>query len=337
MPLETFHIFPNLPGELREQIWRCALRPDGPTRRGAHFFGIVNLRRDEKARSWANHALKLRWSTFDLDICLVGPQWEPTSIQDQSINKPEPGSWIDNNPSTYLIDSGLWMACKESRNVIDQVLHQQQPDGTRTKKFTRMPLAYRNEAYMPDDTKDRFITVFPRQDLFCFQAYDWATLDGNIISGGIPLLLNNFGGARDMAVRYDSKWGIEANHPGDYEWGMILQNLSNIAIHVTWKSGVVAFWLIDYRIKRRHHVPTKEQADMPAALTFYHQGRRLVDVDFHCEDSLWELDYDVAEDEMSGNMFVHALQEAASQLIHRVPEEEVLRLPRFGILACEED
>ncbi|RSL69193.1 hypothetical protein CEP54_002471 [Fusarium duplospermum] len=337
MSLETFHIFPNLPGELREEIWRCAVGADGPNRRGAHFFGIFNPRKDEKASSWVNHALRLRWSTFDGEICLVGPHWESTSIEDQSINKSDPASWIDNNPSTYLIDSGLWMACKESRNVIDQVLHQQKPDGSRTNNLTRMPLAYQNEACMPDDTKDRFITVFSRQDLFCFQAYDWGTVDWNSISSGVPFLLNNLGGARHMAVRYDSKWGIEVNHPGHLEWGMILQNLSNIAIDVTWKSGVVAFWLIDYRIKRRHHVPTKEQVDMPAALTFYHQGGRFVDVEFHREDFLWEQDYEVAEDEMSGNMFVHALQEAAGQIIHRVPQEEVLRLPRFGILACEKD
>jgi hypothetical protein len=142
-----------------------------------------------------------------------------------------------------------------------------------------------------------------------------------------------------MAVKYNSRWGIEVNHPDYYEWGMILQNLSNIAIDAAWKSGVRDFLFIDYRIKRRHHVPTKEQADMPAELTFYHQGRRFIDVEFHREDSIWEQDYDVAEDEMSGNMFVHALQDAANAIIQRVPElyEEHLELPYFGILACEED
>ncbi|KAJ3465413.1 hypothetical protein MRS44_006071 [Fusarium solani] len=295
MPLETFHIFPNLPGELREEIWRCALRPDGPARPGAHFFGVVSPRADGRAKL-VNHALVLRDSTFDREICLVGPLWGSTSIEGKLIDKLEPASWIDNNPSTYLIDSGLWMACKESRHVIDQVFHQQQRDGTRSNSFRRMPLAYRNEAKMQDDAKDRFITVFPR-------------------------------------------WGIEVNHPDYYEWGMILQNLSNIAIDAAWKSGVRDFLFIDYRIKRRHHVPTKEQADMPAELTFYHQGRRFIDVEFHREDSIWEQDYDVAQDEMSGNMFVHALQDAANAIIQRVPElyEEHLELPYFGILACEED
>lgn len=339
MSLETFHRFPNLPGELRKEIWRFAVCFDGLARSGAHFFGVVSPREVGTAEL-ASHALVLRDSTFDRKICLVGPLWEWMSAEREFIDKPEPASWIDNNPSTYLVNSGLWMACKESRYAIDQVFHRPQQDGTRSNRFRRMPLAYQNEADMPDDAKDRFITVFPGHDLFCFQAYDWGTLDRERIPGGIPFLLNTFGGVRNMAIEYDSTWGIEVNHPGYNEWGMILEHLSNILAEVIGRPGVRKLFLIDYRIKRRHHVPTKEQTEKGAGQIFYHQGRRFTDVKFHRQDSMWQQEYEVAEDEMCSNMFVRDLQEVARVLVRgrsSNPEEDRRIIPYFGILACEED
>ncbi|KAJ4210501.1 hypothetical protein NW767_000773 [Fusarium falciforme] len=75
---------------------------------------------------------------------------------------------------------------------------------------------------------------------------------------------------------------------------------------------------------------------------FYQDGCRLVEVDIECEDSPWELSYEVAEDKWTScKTFVLALQQTC--LDHLDSEERMYspgdedEVPFLGVLACEEN
>lgn len=107
-----FHLFPFLPWELRDQIWKLAIRPDLP---GAHIFRVSDA--DAHETSDDNDSYRCAKSL------LAAPQCLPKSVDfTPAAQAAAPISWTLNNPSTYLIDSGLWTACKESRLATEQVL-----------------------------------------------------------------------------------------------------------------------------------------------------------------------------------------------------------------------
>jgi hypothetical protein len=114
---KQFHLFPFLPFELREQIWKLAIRPLLP---GAHVFRVYHASDTERANP--EHATsrpeyrfnKLGWSVA-VSRCL------PRSIKfSPAAQAAAPISWTLNNPSAYLIDGGLRTTCKESLQVIEK-------------------------------------------------------------------------------------------------------------------------------------------------------------------------------------------------------------------------
>ncbi|WAO85634.1 2EXR domain-containing protein [Fusarium falciforme] len=183
---ETFHPFPRLPAELRLAIWKLAVRSGGKTLPGVHFFGIVIPGEDEDVYSLMSQSLIRRKMTGFRDYYVVGPRWMTVSTEDRFVGiKREPASWTDNNPSTYLIDCGLWLACWESQHVIHHAF-----DGL----VQRTPYSQ-----IPWGIKDRPIAVYPDQDLFCFQPYDWYTFELNFAD-----FLGDFFGAfvQNIAIDY---------------------------------------------------------------------------------------------------------------------------------------
>jgi len=106
-------------------IWKFAVRPTLP---GAHVFRVYNSDDSKHAdpqhettrdhRYISDHAL----FCWGLQPRLAAPQCLPRRVGgfDPSTQAAAPISWTRNNPSAYLIDSGLWTACKESLVVIEQ-------------------------------------------------------------------------------------------------------------------------------------------------------------------------------------------------------------------------
>lgn len=120
---DTFHPFPRLPVELRLAIWKLTLRTEGTPRPGAHFFGILVPEEDPDADSLMNQSFFPRNWRYTPNYRLIGPRWTTTSAEDRFVGiKQEPASWTDNNPSAYLVDSGLWLACRESQNLIKHAM-----------------------------------------------------------------------------------------------------------------------------------------------------------------------------------------------------------------------
>ncbi|KAK3397872.1 hypothetical protein B0T20DRAFT_470158 [Sordaria brevicollis] len=126
-PLTTFHPFLKLPWELRNAIWELALRPlDRP---GAHIFCIEERKLENsgpKERDvvcgpipahWHNEAVLGDASSLHITI--------PTQIRGTGLFEPA------GNPSTYMIDGGLWTACTESRAVMEKAFKHQMWDSKR--------------------------------------------------------------------------------------------------------------------------------------------------------------------------------------------------------------
>ncbi|UPK97453.1 hypothetical protein LCI18_008388 [Fusarium solani-melongenae] len=278
---ETFHPFPSLPAELRLAIWKIAVRPGGKTLPGVHFFGIVIPGEDGDAGSLIDEAVTLSRRRQYHNYELVGPRWMTVSTEDRFVGiKREP---TDNNPSTYLIDCRLLLACKESRQVIKRAL---------SPFCWRKPLIYNNNAQRPKNAKGRFITI-------------------NFVYVLDRFLDDSFSASiQNIAIDYIPQWGIDVEDAeGDHAFLQIVNQVFHLAISTTSLSELESVWFIDYRIKRRHHAPTKEQSEAPLGKVFYQDGRRLVEVDIECEGSPWELSYEVAEDKWTScKAFVLALQ-----------------------------
>lgn len=191
-----------------------------------------------------------------------------------------------------------------------------------------------------DALPDRFIVFHRQEDLFCFQPYDWYTwsLDHGFDSF-LAVTFDRF--LENTAIEYNPQWGIELEEAGGYHGEVqIFDTFFYLAIDSSTESRLGSVWFIDYRIKRRHHVPTKEQSEAPLGKVFYQQGRRFVEVDIECEDSPWEQSYEVTEGKWTYcKTFVLALRQACQDQIDHGEEnfgycEDTA--PFLGVLACED-
>lgn len=90
----SFHLFPFLPKELRDLVWEYAATPFTP---GVHFFELATG--DEPAVD----------NNFDRPLLRLSPK----------IGSSE---YSPNNASSYLDNLGVWYACPESRQRLEQTL-----------------------------------------------------------------------------------------------------------------------------------------------------------------------------------------------------------------------
>jgi hypothetical protein len=99
--------FSSLPRELRDQIWDAAIRPNRPA---AHTFSVVLNHHLNVSGLTSAYAIKEK--PIDGGHFEVNRLMAPTKISNTEY------SWTIDNDSAYLIDSGLWTACKESRHAM---------------------------------------------------------------------------------------------------------------------------------------------------------------------------------------------------------------------------
>ncbi|RKL44171.1 hypothetical protein BFJ72_g3904 [Fusarium proliferatum] len=110
MPTE-FKLFSSLPTELREEIWKLAIRPN---KSGVHIFRVYGtfddyqtLPKDAIHFSADEYSFHGR-SSDELGLALP---WPDSGLA--CVNKPSAKSI-----STFMIDAGLWTACHESRSIM---------------------------------------------------------------------------------------------------------------------------------------------------------------------------------------------------------------------------
>ncbi|KAF5684595.1 hypothetical protein FCIRC_3939 [Fusarium circinatum] len=101
----TFHLFSQLPCELRLQIWESAIRECAKYIYDSSSWTCVLGEENLKLVSRKKHTYGINYVRLDNrgDCIPLDCSW----------NKPHPA-----NRSAYLWHAGLWMACKESREVM---------------------------------------------------------------------------------------------------------------------------------------------------------------------------------------------------------------------------
>ncbi|KAL7943713.1 hypothetical protein V8C42DRAFT_346633 [Trichoderma barbatum] len=246
---QTFHPFPQLPFELREMIWKAAIRPQG---RGVQFFTFTEP------------------STHTPECLAV------LASDTLTAKKPRLTISLDNNTSnvsTCLMDSGLWTACYESRMILQREFKKRRRFGPdeRTGHFTSSGL-------------DRYFTYYPGNDLVCFQHQDlkklvqWEWKDVYHVQ---PFLRAYH---VDVALEYDQKWQYffrEALPGVPYRNRKTMQGDVFRACH---KVATGKLWLIDYRAQPKADISEEQRKHIPE-VTFYANGKRFVAVD---DEQMWD-------------------------------------------------
>ncbi|KAG5742957.1 hypothetical protein H9Q70_014326 [Fusarium xylarioides] len=179
-----------------------------------------------------------------------------------------------NNPSTYLIDYGLWDTCRQSRRTMADKLTPYKPvtiqmrrDCGIANKVTRSKdsLSYR-----------RRIIVSPSQDLFILQLDDsdmfaWTLFDEIIPVGTAPVPLQ----IRNVGWEYQTIWATSLH---ESPWVRSLDSLCCYIVYGARFGGLETLWLINYGLKRKHWVPSRKDLDRVEAKVFETDSFRLTEV-----------------------------------------------------------
>ncbi|KAF5581151.1 tetracycline resistance [Fusarium pseudocircinatum] len=101
--LMVFHLFPNLPTELRLKIWKSACFPYATNQRGIHYIDLASIGDD--LRSWIGLPTKA-----PMEMKALHHDFSTSHSGQRVVGRA--------NRSAYMWDAGLWKACKESREII---------------------------------------------------------------------------------------------------------------------------------------------------------------------------------------------------------------------------
>ncbi|KAI2463262.1 hypothetical protein F4781DRAFT_133673 [Annulohypoxylon bovei var. microspora] len=276
---QTFTSFSNLPKELRDMIWDFAIRDERP---GAHFFLLGNLCEELNA--------------VDLKYEQIHSKEEekfPIFALRYSVDATDGFPRTTYNQSAYLIDSGLWTACRESRDAMQRrfrraehdpsILLSRVADGPtgRTGTFT----TYGDG----DEREDRPFAIM-NHGLLCLQ-----NLDGQYekcercedaiaqLGDDIPFLKQHgYGkpfrdGVGHIAVEFDPNWKMPDEYHVAYD-----KRFSRSVCHVP------NLWFIDYRIRRSKDPARSRAEDLNDPYIFYGNGCRFVSV--HPKETEWEFE-----------------------------------------------
>ncbi|KAK7416730.1 hypothetical protein QQX98_005056 [Neonectria punicea] len=322
MATSTFHHFPELPRELRDLIWAHAVRPARP---GAHFFTLFDAKNKAEARRLHEHA-----------VLRDDPKWCNLAAPRCNELEPRTPSWTASNPSAYLIDGGLWTACKESREVMekhfDTVAWRQKCCAYLDVWFTKdRPNAPATGAFTSNGNTQYF-TMYPKTDLFCLQPHDVDTINWDDLTVYVPIFHWRYGfQVKHIALEFDPKsvylepGESLASQPISFKY----DNYGTAACIARaaedlWQ--VEHLWIIDYRLKRRPGTP-----DEDGSHEFYGNSGRYVEVPpwkrcgwyvSSLDESLWQMDGLTHPHE-----FIEELEEGL---------EGTSDYPYIGVLAYEE-
>ncbi|KAH7231852.1 uncharacterized protein BKA55DRAFT_598521 [Fusarium redolens] len=151
-------------------------------------------------------------------------------------------SWTKNNLSTYLIDSGLWSACRQSHCVMRDILGPTKPIAIRKKV-----------RYDPD--------MFSR---FLFED----VIPNNTAQGLLQI--------PHVGWQYHPSWASSLHESSR------IRSLDSLCCYIVYGArfgGLETLWLINYRIKRKHWVSSKAEFDGPKPKVFKADEFQLVEVE----------------------------------------------------------
>ncbi|KAI8677523.1 2EXR domain-containing protein [Fusarium sp. Ph1] len=336
----TFHRFVYLPWDIREQIWKFALRPSLP---GVHIFKLYKPNTDDGTDKNIDIISCHRHHGF---LRLAAPDRKQKS---STRNHNTDVTQNRDNLSTYLIDGGLWTACKESRHVIQRhfgfpkwrSLHDKDPERFRYKAIRKLDMPAIGYFAGKDPY---FFTVLPNRDLFILQPQDINMIKPDDISwhARIGARWQGFQGFQHVALEYNKEWEDSLSDFSSPKNEAIIRVLITLGYHAVGDK----LWFIDYTLRRRHEVAAESSSSRKReSATFYLEGRRFVEVE--CSpNGLGNWKYteivggdDVERDASNGNWnsisFVRIVRCALMDSFLDF-EESGYGLPRqVGLLACE--
>lgn len=252
----TFHGFSRLPRELRDMIWDGAMRQlELP---GVHFFSQTFT--DDNCLSLQRRHYCDGSSGVDV---FAAPE---TPLQFAN----GPTSWTNENPSSYMIDGGMWTACRESRAAMERRYNT-------AARYTLTPPseinpgegdAYTATNFFVRDGERQAITILPYRDLVCLTSFSEVLR----IQEPFPAC-RGFQNPVNFAIKYNPAWDIIGNHPDSVvEWLSMLYstNLDKVVDYVLDRNSTAEkMWFIDYRLERNE----LENCNV----VFYGDGFRLVE------------------------------------------------------------
>ncbi|KAI0137932.1 hypothetical protein F4776DRAFT_670900 [Hypoxylon sp. NC0597] len=321
---QTFHPFCRLPPELRYMIWELAIRPNHP---GAHFLTIYGVQEVKRlSDEYIIRSSCRLWHSY----LVTAPKWVPRYI-DANLNgrlgEDVITSWICNNPSAYLIDGSLWTTCRESRLVIKRQFNIQK--WKTVQEESMVP----STGYLADyDSTYRYFVAFPQQDLFCVQPHNFQNTNHGMIENGFSMILSYYGfnAVKNIAFEFDPAWETSQQSPGYAQLDMTDYFYRGLPLNYEFET----VWFIDYSIKRRHHVPTKKQAERSDGTVFYGSDCRFVEVARDdLKDYPWEGVLDAQGDGLTSCFkFLKELELRIQNAWFYGRRENPVKL---GVLACE--
>ncbi|KAF5582789.1 hypothetical protein FPANT_8394 [Fusarium pseudoanthophilum] len=269
MEERTFPLFSQLPPELREQIWKSAIRPDKP---GFQTFRVYHPELDNPVNAVDIHGFTLE------DGCRQVRQNEPAClyrlalpVRNKYPNSTDGSSYHD--ISTYLIDSSLWTVCQESRYMMRKVYGS-------SDEYSKGHLESATAHYLSGSAPS-YITIYPKNDLIVLQFDDILEFDSRCLLGLFQERTWGPVGVLNLGIEYDINWGMVPSEHGN----AVLRRLFYFASSCTF----VNVWLIDHNLKRREGTPPqmdslKQEYKYPELKTaFYANDRKFLKVNVEQE------------------------------------------------------
>ncbi|KAK7570265.1 hypothetical protein V3481_019451 [Fusarium oxysporum f. sp. vasinfectum] len=266
---------------------------------------------------------------------LSAPKWAfgPTSHCPKNL-KDTTASWTKNNPSTYLLDSGLWSACRLSRKIIGDKLDEAKFFVVRTRTNHHDLSDTELDTSRACASQHRNIVVSLSQDLFILQLDDSDVFILYFNDRGIPH--ETAGGSprlQHVGWQYNPAWATSVR---ESSWTPSLDSLCCYIVYGAKSGGLETFWLINYRIKRKHWVPLKEELSEPEPQIFEADGFRLTEVPAN-ENGPWDEVVDDCDPHTLVDFiaFVNQLQELINYTLRSIPIQVGKQKVSIKILACE--
>ncbi|KAF5009657.1 hypothetical protein FDECE_4141 [Fusarium decemcellulare] len=245
--MAAFHPFPRLPKELQDIIWDKAacVRTDS---REVHFFTVFNSVYKHESRR-LNEFKVLAPSRRS---CLAAPSCGGNM------------SWTEGNRSMYLLDRGMWTACKASRATLEMkcgtVPCSQSCEGCVSCEYssdegTDVEDEYgelRREAVnmrFVADGETQEISVFPRSDLFVLQPYNIHSLAVSKIRLEHTPLFPRYGAQylHNVAFELPRDENFSIDSAQDYPLVRFLR--SSLSNPEQWRF-IGGVWFINYRLRK---------------------------------------------------------------------------------------
>ncbi|KAH7195125.1 hypothetical protein BKA60DRAFT_660771 [Fusarium oxysporum] len=208
-----------------------------PAKAGIQIFSLSSGHRSQPHEDGASEA---PWVD---SYYLTAPKWAfgPKSSRVNGFDEIT-ASWTNNNLSTYLIDSGLWSACKQSHHVMRNILGPTKPIAIRTKM-----------RYDPD-------------------MFSWSLLEDVLPNNTAQGVLR----IPHVGWQYHPSWAASLHASS---WIRSLDSLCCYIVYGARFGGLETLWLINYRIKRKHWVSSKAEFDGPKPKVFKTDEFQLIEVE----------------------------------------------------------